>query len=169
MKRFLSCLTAVGLAGTLMSFAAAAQDVGFVDMDRVLQESKPGKDAQAKLEERFADKQQEFAERERDIRRMQAELERDKPLMSEAQLDKKEAEIKELIGAFEEDFSDIQRELAKAQQEEGKKILEPAREAVNSVAKQKKLGAVFEASQAGLMYLGESADITDDVIEAMSK
>jgi outer membrane protein len=167
MKHILSCLLVLGLtaAGAL---DASAQSIGIVSMERVLQESDSGKAVQAQLEERFGDKQQAFAEREREIRQLQAALERDKPLMSKAQVEKKEADIKSRIEAFEKDFNAVQKEVMEAQQQEGQKLIEPAREAVNEVAKQKKLGAVFEASRAGLLYLGDSADITDDVIKALN-
>ena len=170
MKRFLACLFSVGLVGATATFDANAQAIGFVNMERVLQESKPAKDAQDKLSEKFGPKQQEFGEREQEIRKQQAELERDKPLMSKAQVEKKEATIKERIAKFEADLKSVQEELGEAQKKEGQRILEPARKAVEKVAKRKKLGAVFEtsqASQAGLVFMGESADITDAVIKAM--
>jgi outer membrane protein len=167
MKLIFNCLLALGLAGAV-ALDASAQSIGIVNMERVLQESDSGKQVQAALEERFGAQQQEFAGRERDIRQLQASLERDKPLMSKAQVEKKEQEIKTRIEAFEKDFQAIQKEVVEAQQTEGQKLLEPAREAVEKVAKDKKLGAVFEASRAGLMYLDESADITDSVIKALN-
>ena len=57
--------------------------------------------------------------------------------------------------------------MLQAQEEEGKKILEPARNAVVGIAEEKKLSAVIEANQAGLMYLSEDADITEAVIRRM--
>jgi outer membrane protein len=167
MKHILSCLLVLGLTA-VGALDASAQSIGIVSMERVLQESDSGKAVQAKLEERFGAQQQAFAEREREIRQLQAALERDKPLMSKAQVEKKEADIKSGIEAFEKDFNAIQKEVMEAQQEEGQKLIEPAREAVNEVAEKKKLGAVFEASRAGLLYLGESADITDEVIKALN-
>jgi outer membrane protein len=167
MKHILSCLLVLGLVGTV-AIDASAQTIGVVSMERVLQESDSGKAIQAELEARFGEKQQVFAEREREIRQLQAALERDKPLMSKAQVEKKEADIKSRIEAFEKDFNAVQKEVMEAQQQEGQKLIEPAREAVNEVAKKKKLGAVFEASRAGLLYLGESADITNEVIQALN-
>ena len=167
MKQIFNCLLALGLAGAVM-LDASAQSIGIVSMERVLQESDAGKQVQAELGERFGEKQQLFGEREREIRQLQASLERDKPLMSKAQVEKKEQDIKSRIEAFEKDFQAVQKEVAEAQQAEGQKLIEPAREAVEKVAKEKKLGAVFEASRAGLMYLGESADITDSVIKALN-
>jgi outer membrane protein len=167
MKQILSCLLVLGLAGA-GAMDASAQSIGIVSMERVLQESDSGKAVQAQLEQRFGEQQQAFAEREREIRQLQAALERDKPLMSKAQVEKKEADIKSGIEAFEKDFQAIQKEVVQAQQSEGQKLLEPARAAVEKVAEEKKLGAVFEANRTGLMYLGESADITDSVIKALN-
>lgn len=146
---------------------AAAEGIGYVDMERVLQESALGKAAQARLEERFGARQQPFAEEAEAIRRLQQTLERDKPLMSKAQVGKSEAEIKTRIEKFEAQTADVQKEIMAAQQEEGRKLIPPAREAVQSVAKQKKLAVVFEANASGVMYLDEAADITDAVIGAL--
>jgi outer membrane protein len=146
---------------------SVATELGYVDMQRVLEESALGKAAQATLEERFGDEQQAFAREEAAIRQLQQTLERDRPLMSATQVEKKEAELQSRIKAFEEDFAKIQQQLARAQQQEGNKILKPARDAVISVAKKRQLGAVFEANQSGVIYLDEEADITDAVIEVM--
>jgi len=152
-------------AFTLPTFAT---EIGYVDMQRVLEESDLGKAAQANLQERFGDEQQAFAQEEAEIRQLQQALERDRPLMSESQLEKKEQEIQGRIKQFEEDFAKIQQQLMQAQQQEGQKILQPARDAVISVAKKRKLGAVFEANQSGVVYLDDNGDITEAVIDAMN-
>lgn len=152
-------------AFTLPTFAT---EIGYVDMQRVLEESELGKAAQANLQERFGDEQQAFAQEEAEIRQLQQALERDRPLMSESQLEKKEQEIQGRIKQFEEDFAKIQQQLMQAQQQEGQKILQPARDAVISVAKKRKLGAVFEANQSGVVYLDDNGDITKAVIDAMN-
>ncbi|MBK1647501.1 OmpH family outer membrane protein [Rhabdochromatium marinum] len=159
----LLCLALLGVA------SAQAADFGYVNMQRVLKESQLGRDAEARLEERFGKKTEPFAEREQSIRQLQQKLQRDKPLMSEAQVEKQETELKEKIQAFEKDFSSVQRELMQAQQEEGAKILKPADEALQAIAKKKKLSAVFEASQSGILYMDPETDLTDAVIQYMDK
>lgn len=163
---YLGCLFLLPLVG--LSTVQAA-DLAYVDMERVLKESELGKQAEARLQERFGDKTQPFAEEEMAIRQLQQALERDKPLMSASQVEKKETEIKERIQAFEKEFTAIQRELMQAQQEEGVKILQPARESINAIAKEKKLSAVFESSQSGILYLDKQIDITDAVIRHLDK
>lgn len=150
-----------------ISTSTLASEIGYVDMQRVLEESQLGKTAQANLQERFGDEQRAFAEEEAAIRQLQQKLERDKPLMSTAQVEKTEEEIIGRIKQFEQDFAKIQQQLAQAQQQEGQKILKPARDAVISVAKKRKIDAVFEANQAGVVYLDEDGDLTDAVIKAM--
>lgn len=161
--RCLLCFPLLGLA------SAQAAEVGYVNMQRVLKESQLGRAAEARLEERFGPKTEPFAEKEMAIRQLQQSLERDKPLMSEAQVTKKETELKERIQAFEQEFATVQRELMQAQQEEGVKILEPAQEALKAIAEKKNLQAVFESSQSGMLYLDPKTNITDEVIELMDK
>ncbi|WP_040856103.1 OmpH family outer membrane protein [Thiorhodovibrio frisius] len=163
---YLGCLLCMPLLGLANAQAA---DMGYVNMQRVLKESQLGRDAEARLEERFGPKTEPFAEEEMAIRQLQQVLERDKALMSEAQVEKKQTEIRERIQAFEQDFSAIQRELAQAQQQEAAKILEPAGKALKAIAEKKKLSAVFESSQSGILYLDPKTDLTDEVIEYMDK
>jgi len=166
-RRAVSGLARLSLLALLPSIALA-QGIGYVDMERVLQESAMGQAAQQRLEQRFSERQQPFAEEELAIRRMQAQLDRDKPLMSTAQVEKTEREIKDRIERLEQDFEAVQREVMQAQQEEGRKLIEPARQAVIAVAKQKKLALVFEAGQINAIYVDEAAEITDAVIAAMN-
>ncbi|MBK1706796.1 OmpH family outer membrane protein [Halochromatium glycolicum] len=168
MIRRLTHRTLLVLIAFLLAAPVLASEIGYVDMQRVLEESDLGKAAQANLEERFGGEQQAFAREEAEIRQMQQQLERDRPLMSAEQVEKKETELRERIKRFEEEFTQIQRQLAQAQQQEGNKILQPAREAVISVAKKRKLDAVFEANQSGVVYLDDEGDITDEVIKTMN-
>ncbi|SDX76068.1 outer membrane protein [Allochromatium warmingii] len=147
--------------------AVANDSVGFVDMQRVLQESKLGQRLQKQLREEFEPRTRSFAEEEREIAQMQQALAKDKPLMSNDQVAKKEQEIKTRIEAYQKKAMPIQQELMKAQQEKGREILEPAREALNSIAKQKKLGMVFERGVNGLLYMDDGLDITDAVVKQM--
>ena len=147
--------------------AAAETTVGFVDMQKVLEDSKLGQRLQKQLRDDFEPRTKSFAEEEREIAQMQQALARDKPLMSNDQVAKKEQEIKERIEAYQKKALPIQQELMKAQQEKGREILEPAREALNAVAKKKKLSMVFERGVNGLLYMDDGLDITAEVIEQL--
>jgi outer membrane protein len=179
MQPSLARLIATGLVGALAGLQAAtlaAAGVGFVNMERVFAESPQGRAVQERLAEEFGDEQRDFAVREQEIRQMQARFERDKPLMSTAQVDKTEGEIKDRIKQLEQDFSEIQKQVNKIQQEEGEKLLEPAEKAIAAVAKEKQIPAVFEINafdpnRAGMLYFeeGSEVDLTEDVIKILNK
>ncbi|MGQ9830319.1 MAG: OmpH family outer membrane protein [Thermochromatium sp.] len=147
--------------------AFANEGIGFVDMQRVLEESQLGQRLQKQLRDEFEPRTKGFAEEERAIAQMQQALARDKPLMSNDQIAKKEQEIQARIADYQKKTLPIQQELLKAKQEKGREILKPAREALDAIAKKKGLGLVFERGIGGLLYVDEGLDITDEVIKQM--
>jgi len=158
---------ALSLSIILPAHAASNTSIGYVDMQKVLEESKLGKRLQEQLRKEFEPRGKELAVEEQEIQRMQQSLERDKPLMSKDQAAKKEKEIKSRIEAYQKKALPIQQELMKIQQEKGREIIAPAREAVNTVAKKKKLGMVVERGLAGMMYIDASLEITAEVIKQL--
>lgn len=159
---------ALALLGLGLSAQASAADaVGVVDMQRVLEESKLGQRLQKQLRDEFEPRTKDLAAEEREIAQMQQALNKDKPLMSKEQIAKREQEIKDRIEAYQKKALPIQQELMKAQQEKGREILGPAREVLNAVAKNKKLGVVFERGAAGLLYVDEGLDLTAEVIKQL--
>lgn len=167
MKRVTVLMIGCLVLGLTLGNHAIARDLGIVDMDRVLQESKLGQQAQAQLEARFGEQRTKLQEEEIAIRQLQASLERDRPLMSKTQVEKKEKEIADRIAAFEQGFGELQKEVIGAQQEAGEGIIPPARDAINAVAERQGLAAVFEAGQMGALFVDKRIDITADVIKQM--
>lgn len=155
------------LALALPCAVAQAASLGYVDMQRVLEESALGKKVQAELRKDFEPRAQELGKTEAEIRKMQESLARESALMSTEQVKKRETEIKQRIESYQKAGGALQQELAKVQQEKGRTIMVPAQKAVESVSKQKKLSMVVERSMAGILYLDEALDITPDVIKLM--
>ncbi|MBN2886484.1 MAG: OmpH family outer membrane protein [Chromatiaceae bacterium] len=148
---------------------ALAADLGYVDMQKVLDESRMGQQLQEELRASFESRGRAIAEEEQTIMQQQEQLERDAPLMSEDQVKKRRAELESRIRAYQEEAGALQRELMQAQKEKGRTILVPAREAVESIAKKHKLDMVIERGQIGLLYIDEALDLTAEVIEQLDK
>jgi outer membrane protein len=152
---------------TLPALAANNTGIGVVDMQQVLEQSTLGKRLQEQLRQEFEPKTRKFAEEEKEIQALRQSFERDKALMSKDQADKQEKEISARIEAYQKKTLPLQQELVKVQQTKGREIVIPAREAVNTIAKKKKLAMVIERGQAGMLYLDPTADITAEVIEEL--
>ena len=164
---FVPALLGAVMAATAPSHAADAINLGYVDMQQVLEKSKLGQRAQATLKEKFGPKQEEFAKEEQAIRQQQQSLERDKPLMSKDQIKKKEEELQKSIEAFQKSAGATQQELVKEQQKLGQAIVGPAQEVVQALSKEKKMSVVFERQQAGLLYIDGGLDLTKEVIKRL--
>jgi len=166
-RRCLVSLLTLALPLALAPVAAQATDIGYVDMQQVIEKSKVGAKVQEQLRKDFEPKAKPIGAEEQSIREAQKSLAKEAALMSKDQVEKRQAEIKKRIEAFEKAAAPFQQELLKAQKERGREVLEPAQKAVDVVAKQKKLGMIVERSQAGVVYLDKSLDITDEVIKQM--
>jgi outer membrane protein len=167
MRRF--ALFAAALTLATPGLAADAANIGYVDMQQVLEKSKLGQRAQETLKSKYGPKSDEFAKQEQGIRTQQQTLDRDKPLMSKDQIKKKEEEIKKQIETFQKEAGGIQQEIAKEQQKLAQAIVGPATEVVQALSKEKKMGAVFERQQAGLIYIDSALDMTKEVIKRLDE
>jgi outer membrane protein len=158
-------VTILALALPFATLEAAS--LGYVDMQKVLEQSTLGKKVQEELRKEFEPRAQELGKTEAEIRQLQETLARDSALMSADQVKKKEAEIKQRIEAYQKAGGALQQEVAKVQQQKGREVMAPAQKAVDAVAKQNKLPMVVERSLTGILYLDPGLDITDDVIKHM--
>ena len=158
----------VPILALVLPFATLqAATLGYVDMQRVLEESVLGKKVQEQLRKDFEPRAQNLGKTEAEIRELQESLGRESALMSTEQVKKKETEIKQRIEAYQKAGGALQQELAKVQQEKGREVMGPAQKAVDAVAKQKKLAMVVERNLAGILFLDPGLDITADVIKHM--
>jgi outer membrane protein len=149
------------------SFAAEPKPIGYVDMQKVLDKSRMGQQAQKTLKEKFEGKQQELAKEQQSIREKQQTLARDQALMSQAELDKRSAEIEKLIQTFQTKAAEMQKQLAQEQTKLASGILKPAEQIIATAAKNNKVSAVFERHQSGLLYIDDGLDLTAEVIKQL--
>lgn len=159
----LALLLVLSLALPLPALAAAT--IGFVDMQKVLEDSKLGKQLQDDLRVEFEPRAKTLGEEEAAIRELQQELERDGALMSNDQVKKAEAEIQTRIDAYQDKGKDLQQDLMKAQQAKSREVIQPARDSINAVAKKRGLSMVIEPGMSGLLYIDDALDITGEVVK----
>lgn len=148
--------------------AAEPVSIGFVDMQRVIEESKLGKQAFATLQEKYAEPQAALQKEEKEIVQLQQNLARDGALMSQAELDKRKGELQERIAMIQRKAAMAQQELSQDQAKLGSGIIKPAQEIVTELGKERKLTAIFERSQSGMLYVEEDRNLTDEVIKRLN-
>jgi len=147
--------------------AAKPGKIGYVNMQEVIDKSKPGRQAQETLKEKFGDRRQKLAEKQESIRQLQQTLDKDKALMSQKELDKKTAEIGKRKKKFQQQVAELQKEIAQEENKLANQILKPTPAIIATVAKDKQVSAVFERRQSGLLYIDEGLDLTAEVIKRL--
>lgn len=164
--RYTLCVLALAACCAPLS-AAEPVTIGYVDMQRVIEESKVGKKAFAVLKEKYAEPQAALDKEEQAILQLQQSTSRDGALMSQAELDKRKTEIQERVLQLQRKAAMAQQELSQDQAKLGGGIIKPAQEIVTDLAKEKKLSAVFERNQSGLLFIQDGLNLTDEVIKRL--
>jgi outer membrane protein len=155
----------LALAATSLVHAADLK-LGFVDAMRLLEDAPQARDATARLQREFASREEEIAQAQSQVMRMEERLNRDGPVMSEAErrnlgLDvlSRKRELRRMQEEFREDVN-IRRSDALGN------LQELIKETIQEVGDAGGFDLIFFE---GIAYANPALDITDDVLEGLTR
>ena len=148
---------------------AAAQKIAIVDSQRVLWETAEGKAEQAKLEKKFTPKEQELKNRNAQLEKLQSELQQKGASMPQAEQQRRAAEIQRLQTALTRDTEDARTEFNNEQQDVVGRLAKRVDDVVHKFGTDNGYHLILDAGQAGTLFAGPSADITNEIIAAYNK
>jgi outer membrane protein len=164
MKKFFLLLPLIMLLNHV-AMAADQPAIGYVDVRKVIQESKVGKKNKAEFEKLIKDKESVLAKEEEKLKAMQEAFQKDQLLMTDEQ---KKAKLKEYQGkgeAYQKSVREARQMIDKKNNEFTNKLISDVRVIIADIAKEMKLSLVLEMSESGLLYAEEGMDLTSKVIE----
>ena len=144
--------------------AAAQSNVAVIDVQRVVAESDPGKEAIQKLKAVSDAKIQEGQTMQQELATLRDQINKQRFTVSEERLAEmtKELEDKNIeIRRFEDD---AKRELDEARRRELGGLEEQILPIINQIGQDEGITLIFNKFQSGLVYADEAVDITDEVI-----
>ena len=151
----------------LLAFGASstAQElkVGFVNTERVFQESAPAKRVQVKLQEEFSPREAEIVAANEEAQKLKAKLEKQSLTMSESERRKSESELARISREIQRLQREFREELNLRKNEEMKLILRIANDAINKIAADEEYDLILQEA----VYRSPRLDITDKVIQAL--
>jgi len=154
----------VFLAALLVALPAAAQaKIGFVNTQRVLNQSAPAVRANKRIEAEFQKRDQELARMADQLKRMQDDLDRNSMTMAEAQRRNKEREFGEMNREFQRKQREFREDLNQRRNEELRQLMDQAERVVRQIAEQEKFDIIFQDAA----FVAPRIDITDKVIKAL--
>lgn len=150
----------------LLATPVLAQEfrLGFVSLDRIIKETVPAKNAQAKLEQEFSKREKELQAQGGSIKNQAEQLEREAPTLSESQRATRQKQLVELDRDFQRKRREFQEDLNARRNEELQQVFERANRVVKQVADAEKYDLILQEA----VYVNPRHDITDKVIKALN-
>lgn len=156
------------LAALLFSTAgaqASTAKIAVVDLRKALNVCAEGKAAKGEITTRMKELETQVAQRQADLKKLQEELEKQAVLLSAEARANKERDFQQKLKDLQRFGKDSQEELQQKDAEASNRIVEKLVGLVREIGKQEKFDLVLEQNGGGVIYSGESVDLTERVIK----
>lgn len=149
--------------------AEKAVKIGYMDLQKALNESDAGKDAKITFNKRVEELQRVLDEKQVEIKKMQDDLEKQKGLLTSEARGEREKAYQQKIKDAQRFAKDSQEELQQKDADMTKKILTDLREAIKKIGSDEGYTIILERGESSVLYAAEGVDITDKVIKTYNK
>lgn len=170
MTRNVSVGLILGLALAFNGQAMAAEiKIGYVDMQKAIQEVAAGKKAKKELEDEFNKKKKDLEKREADIKKMGEDFEKKSMAMNDDTRMKKQGEIQGEMRKYQELAAKAQMEIQKRERDLTQPIVTKLRSILEGIAKKEDFTVILERSENAVMYAKKEIDLTERIIKEHDK
>lgn len=142
---------------------------GFIDLNRALNESNEGKKAVTALESLIKSKQKLIEEKEDALNMLKNEITNQTAILNNDALKEKQEQHGKLLKVYQRMIQDSKDEIQKRQSDFMKDILIDLRKIIEKFGEDEGYTAIFERLESGLLYMPESTDLTDRIIEIFNE
>jgi len=144
--------------------AAAQVNIAVIDVQRVVTESDPGKQALQKLKQLQDAKIDEGRALQQELATMQDQMSKQRFTLSEERLAELSKQLEDKQIALQRFQDDAERELDEARRRELGGLEGRIIPVINEIGSERGYTLIFNKFQSGLVYADDAVDITDDVI-----
>jgi len=150
----------------------SAQDslkIGYVDLQKALNEAEAGKSAKASFKAEVERMEQSLEKRKQEVEKLKDELEKKGLLLREEERDGLERDYRQKLRDFERLYKDSQQELQIKDRELTGRVLEELRQVIQEIGEQGSYTVILEGNNTVVLYGSRSIDLTDAVIKAYNQ
>ena len=164
MNKLLKSLLALALLTSAWSIGAAELKVGYVQVDKILQDAPQTAESGKKLDRDFSPRTQELDRMQKQIKDLQTSLDKESLTLSESARRDKERDLSNLKIEFQRKQRELREDVNLRKNEELSLLQDRINKAVTAVSQAEGYDLVLYGNAA---YAGPKADITDKVIKAI--
>ena len=166
MNHLLKFLLVTSLLVFAISSHAAELKIGYVQVDKILQEAPQTAESGKKLEKEFSPRTQELERMQKQIKDGEAALDKDSLTMSETDRKNKERDLANVKIEFQRKQRELREDVNLRKNEELGSLQDRINKAVTSVAETEGFDLVVYS---GVAYASKKIDITDKVLKSLGK
>ena len=169
---FAALAIVVSPSALAQSGSTAAQDssqaefsvkIGFVNTQRILQESGPSKKAQEAIDKEFTKRNEDLQKDIAEFRKKVQAFEKDAPVLAESDRNRRQRELGNIDADLQRKQREIQEDFNRRRNEEFAVIIERVNEAIKKIAETENYDLILQDA----VTVSERIDITNKVIKAL--
>jgi outer membrane protein len=145
---------------------AAELKIGYVQVEKILQDAPQTTESSKKLEKEFAPRSQELEKMQKQIRDLETALDKDSLTMSETDRKNKERDVSNIKIEFQRKQRELREDVTMRKNEELAALQDRINKAVTSVSETEGFDLVVYS---GVAYASKKIDITDKVLKSLGK
>ena len=166
MRHTLKILVVAGFMSVALHVQALELKVGYVQVDKILQEAPQTAESGKKLEREFSPRSQELDRMAKQIKELETALDKDGLTITEAERRNKERDVQNIKIEFQRKQRELREDINLRKNEELGSLQDRINKAVQSVAKAENYDLVMYS---GVAYAADKIDITDKVLKLLGK
>ena len=162
MKVVWAIIAAVALAQAAF---AESPKIGYVDLQRALNESEAGKKAKEEFKVQVDKLQGGLKKQKDEIESMKDQLEKKALVMKEEERANLEEDYRKKLRDFERNYKDSQADLQKKDNELTGAIIKDLQDVIRDYGEREGYTLILEATNSAVLYGSKSADLTDAIMQ----
>lgn len=154
----------------LLGVAAQAQlKIGYVDLQKAVQNTKAGKEARSSLEKEFKAKEADLKKKEAQLKKMSEDFEKKAALLSDDARRKQEGELQREMLKFRQSVAQSQQDISTKERTMTQPILDQMAKTIEAVAKKEGYTMLLEKRDQNILWADTALDATDAVVKEFEK
>lgn len=138
--------------------------IGFVNTEKLLRESVPAKEAEAKIEEEFKKRDADLQKLANELRTKFENFDKNAPVMSDSERNKAQRELTDLDTDLQRKRREFQEDFNRRRNDAFASIVEKANAAIKEIAEKQDYDLILQDA----VTVSPRVDVTDEVIEVLN-
>lgn len=144
--------------------ARAEIKLGYVDLQKALNDTDDGKRAKSRLKGIFDRKQKELDAKQNELKKMKEDLDKQRTILDAKAIASKERDLQEKFVALQGIYVKHQKELSEEEAKLTRNIFKRMQSIIASIAQAEGLSFVFEKTESSILYAKAEFDLTGQVV-----